>query len=66
MKNSLIAILVMALLIAPVCAQASNLGHDHIYPELPQKDATPDYLLVGDVNVTTDAAGKEAALQFDT
>ena len=37
-----------------------------MYPELPQKDAAPDYLLVGDVDVTTDAAGKEATLQFDT
>ena len=66
MKNGLIAILVMAILASSVCAQAGNLGHDHIYPALPQKDATPDYLLVGDLGVTVDAGAKEATLQFDT
>ncbi|MEA1870185.1 MAG: metallophosphoesterase family protein [Euryarchaeota archaeon] len=66
MKNGLIAILVMAVLVSPVCAQAGNLGHDPIYPALSQKDATPDYLLVGDVGVTVDAGAKEATLQFGT
>jgi hypothetical protein len=66
MKNGLIAILVMAVLVSPVCAQAGNLGHDPMYPALPQKDATPDYLLVNEVGVTVDAGAKEATLQFDT
>jgi hypothetical protein len=66
MKNGLIAILVMAVLVSPVCAQAGNLGHDPMYPALPQKDATPDYLLTGDVSFTTDASAKMATLQFDT
>jgi 3',5'-cyclic AMP phosphodiesterase CpdA len=66
MKNGLIAILTMAVLIAPVCAQAGNLGHDPLYPALPQKDATPDYLLVNEVDVTVDAGTKEATLKFDT
>ncbi len=34
MKNGLIAILVMAVLISPVCAQAGSLGHDPTYPAL--------------------------------
>ncbi|MEA1908706.1 MAG: phosphate ABC transporter substrate-binding protein PstS family protein, partial [Euryarchaeota archaeon] len=66
MKNGLIAVLAMVLLITPVFAQAGNLGYDHIYPALPQKDATPDYLLVNEVDVTIDAGAKEATLQFDT
>ncbi|MCK5109480.1 MAG: hypothetical protein KAR25_07290, partial [Methanosarcinales archaeon] len=66
MKNGLIAVLAMVLIITPVFAQAGNLGHDHIYPALPQKDATPDYLLVGDVDVTVNASVTEATLQFDT
>ena len=66
MNNGLIAILVMAVLVSPVCAQAGNLGHDPMYPALPQKDATPDYLLVNEVDVTVDAGAKEATLQFDT
>jgi hypothetical protein len=37
MKNGLIAILVMAVLISPVCAQAGNLGHDPMYPALPRR-----------------------------
>lgn len=66
LKNGLIAILAMVLLISPVYAQAGNLGHDPMYPKLSQKDATPDYLLVGEVDVTVDTGAKEATLQFDT
>jgi|GEM_PF-186415 len=66
MKNGLIAVLAMVLLISPVFAQAGNLGHDHIYSKLSQKDATSDYLLVGDVDVTVDAGAKEATLHFVT
>ncbi|KAF5414708.1 MAG: 3',5'-cyclic adenosine monophosphate phosphodiesterase CpdA [Candidatus Methanogaster sp.] len=66
LKNGLIAVLAMVLIISPVCAYTGNLGYDPLYPELPQKDATPDYLLVGDIYVTVDSGAKEATLQFDT
>ena len=61
-----VAILAIAVLVVHVCAQPGNLGHNPAYPEFPQKDVTPDYLLVGKVEVTVDAVAKEATLQFDT
>lgn len=61
-----IAILAISVLVVPVCAQSGNLGHNPAYPELQQKEFTPDYLLVGEVDVTVDAGAKEATLQFDT
>ena len=41
-----VAILAIAVLVVPVCAQSGNLGHNPAYPEFPQKEVTPDYLLV--------------------
>ena len=61
-----VAILAISMLVVPVCAQPGNLGHNPAYPELPQKEVTPDYLLVDGVDVTVDAVAKEATLQFDT
>ena len=61
-----IAVLVMVVLVVPACAQPGKLGQDFTYPELPQKGYTPDYLLVGKVDVTADAGAKKATLQFDT
>ncbi|MEA1944367.1 MAG: metallophosphoesterase family protein [Euryarchaeota archaeon] len=66
MKTGLVAVLAMVLLLSPVCAQADNLGHDPTYPAFPQKEHTPDYLLTGDVIVTTDTAAKKATIEFDT
>ncbi|MCD4843185.1 MAG: metallophosphoesterase family protein [Methanosarcinales archaeon] len=61
-----IATLVLAILTAPVCAQPGNLGHNPIYPELPQKEYTPDYFLVGEVDIVVDETTKKATLEFDT
>ena len=61
-----IAVLVLAILTAPVCAQPGNLGHNPIYPELPQKEYTPDYFLVGEVEIIVNEITKKATLEFDT
>ncbi len=45
---------------------ASKLGWNPVYPGLPMKDYTPDYLLKNDVQVTVDAVKKEASLLFET
>lgn len=65
-KIGWIAVLVLAVLIAPVCAQPGNLGHNPIYPELPQKEYTPDYFLVGEVDIVVDEVTKKATLDFNT
>jgi len=51
---------------SPTMAQASKLGWNPVYPELPIKDYTPDYLLKSEAEVTVDTARKEATLRFET
>ena len=51
---------------SPAMAQAGKLGWNPIYPELPVKDYTPDYLLKSKAEVTVDTAKKEATLRFET
>lgn len=56
----------VSVLAVPAYAQPGNVGHNPEYPALPQKDVTPDYLLVNGVDVSVNPGAKEATLQFDT
>jgi len=62
----IVVILFISIYFIPVFAQTGKLGQNPTYPNLPQREQTPDYLLVGKVKVTVDPNSKEATLQFST
>ena len=64
--TALLCLFSLAACAALATATEDRFGQNLIYPDLPQKNATPDYFLVDKPTVTVDAANRTAIISFNT
>ncbi len=64
--TALLCLLCLTASAALATASEDRFGQNLIYPDLPQKTATPDYFLADKPTVTVDAANRTAAISFNT